>query len=379
MNFMNIAQQLKSWGTKTLTLGIATGLLTISHANATEEFYSLNDYLSVNKVDAHVHANSTNSAFIELAIKNNFKLLSINVDYPDFPAIEKQLDITTKFKAEHPDVLAFASTFSMKEWSNSQWSSEVISSLEDSFEKGAVAVKIWKNIGMDFRNKNDELIQLNNAKFIPIFNFLSDQGVPLIGHQAEPKNCWLPVSEMTVTNDQQYFTNHPQYHMYLHPKLPSYEDHMQIRNEVLSNYPKLNFVGAHLASIEWSVDELAKFLDSFPLATVDMAARMGQIQYQSKRDYNKVRNFFIKYQDRLLYATDLTHQPQEPIDESSNKVFANDVENRWRSDWQYLTSMDEMTTIEVEGYFQGLHLPKKIINKIYETNALKTYKNAFKE
>ena len=74
MNFMNIAQQLKSWGAKTITLGIATGLLTISHANATEEFYSLNDYLSVNKVDAHVHANSANSAFIELAIKNNFKL-----------------------------------------------------------------------------------------------------------------------------------------------------------------------------------------------------------------------------------------------------------------------------------------------------------------
>ncbi|WP_426359717.1 amidohydrolase family protein [Pseudocolwellia sp. HL-MZ19] len=376
---MKIAQRLKSWGIKTLALSTATGLMAINPAYAAEEFYSLNDFLAVNKIDAHVHTNSSNSAFIELAIKNNFKLLSINVDYPDFPGIDKQLAITTEFKAQHPNVLAFASTFSMRDWNDEQWGSNVITSLKSSFDKGAVAVKVWKNIGMDFRDKNNALIQLNNSKLTPIFNFLSDQGVPLIGHQAEPKNCWLPVSEMTVTNDQQYFTNHPQYHMYLHPELPSYEDHMHIRNEVLSNYPKLNFVGAHLASIEWSVDELAKFLDRFPLATVDMAARMGQIQYQSKRGYNKVRNFFIKYQDRLLYATDLTHQPQEPISESSAKSFASDVEKRWRSDWEYLTSANEMTTIEVEGNFKGLHLPKKIINKIYETNALKTYKNAFKE
>ena len=49
------------------------------------------------------------------------------------------------------------------------------------------------------------------------------RGKVLIGHQGEPRNCWLPVEQMTVNNDKEYFREHPQYHMFLHPEMPSYE------------------------------------------------------------------------------------------------------------------------------------------------------------
>ena len=74
----------------------------------------------------------------------------------------------------------------------------------------------------------------------------------------------------------------------------------------MAAHPGLRFVGAHLGSLEYDVDRIAAFLDRFPNANVDLAARMSQVQYQSVRDREKVRNFFIKYQDRLLYGTDLT-------------------------------------------------------------------------
>jgi len=35
-------------------------------------------------------------------------------------------------------------------------------------------------------------------------------------------------------------------------------------------YPDLKFMGTHPGSFEWSVDELVKFFDKFPDATVDM-------------------------------------------------------------------------------------------------------------
>ena len=52
---------------------------------------------------------------------------------------------------------------------------------------------------------------------------------------------------------------------------------------MLNKNPELIFIGCHLASLEWSVDELANFLDRFPNASVDMAARMGQLFYQTYR------------------------------------------------------------------------------------------------
>ena len=114
---------------------------------------------------------------------------------------------------------------------------------------------------------------------------------------------------MTTDNDREYFRNHPQYHMYLHPEMPGYEDQIGARDRFVAAHPQLRFVGAHLGSLEYDVDRIAAFLDRFPNASVDMAARMSQVQYQSVRDLEKVRNFFVSYQDRLLYGTDLTFNP----------------------------------------------------------------------
>ena len=45
--------------------------------------------------------------------------------------------------------------------------------------------------------------------------------------------------------------------------------------------PETSFDGVHLASLEWDVDEVARFLDRFPTARVDMAARLVHLEYQS--------------------------------------------------------------------------------------------------
>ena len=98
--------------------------------------------------------------------------------------------------------------------------------------------------------------------------------------------------------------------MFLHPEMPSYEDQIKARDNFVAAHPQLRFVGAHLGSLEYDVDRIAAFLDRFPeRVNVDMAARMSQVQYQSVRDTKRCGTFFIKYQDRLLYGTDLTLNP----------------------------------------------------------------------
>ena len=58
------------------------------------------------------------------------------------------------------------------------------------------------------------LVMIDDAKFDPVFDFIREQHRVLIGHQGEPHNCWLPLDQMTVNNDKEYFREHPQYHMY---------------------------------------------------------------------------------------------------------------------------------------------------------------------
>ena len=161
-------------------------------------------------------------------------------------------------------------------------------------------------------------------------------GMRLMGHLGEPRNCWLPLEEMTVKNDRRYFQNNPQYHMYLHPEMPSYNEQLAARNRMLGKHPNLPFLGAHFGSLEWSVDALARFLEEHPSSVVDTAARMGQLEYQSQRDWKKVRDFMLKYQDRILYGTD--GGVQAPGQAASALI---QMQKRWQSDWIYLASREE--------------------------------------
>jgi hypothetical protein len=126
--------------------------------------------------------------------------------------------------------------------------------------------------------------------------------VPVLGHQGEPRNAWLPLDQMTIRGDREYFAAHPQYHMALHPEWPSYEQQVAARDRMLDKHPGLTFVAVHLASLEWDVDRIAAFLRHYPNASVDLAARLPHLELQASKDRDRVRQFFIEFQDRILYG-----------------------------------------------------------------------------
>jgi hypothetical protein len=256
----------------------------------------------------------------------------------------------------------------MKEWDNPDWTQQSLTWLDSCFEAGAIGIKVWKNIGMVQRDKEGELVMIDDPKFDTIFNVLAQRNIPVMGHLGEPKNCWLPVEEMTTNNDKNYFTNNPQYHMYQHPEMPSYDEQIAARDRMLEKNPELTFIGAHLGSLEWNVDELAKRLDQFPNMSVDMAARMGQLFYQTREDREKVRDFFIKNQDRLLYATDMADEGSRDKEDLQRGMH-----ETWFRDWQYFVTDEKLNSDLIEGEFQGLRLPRTVIDKIYRKNAQKWF------
>lgn len=92
---------------------------------------------------------------------------------------------------------------------------------------------------MVFRDENGEFIQIDNPKFDPVFDFIAPENKTLIAHIGEPLNCWLPVDSITVDNDRNYFKNHPEYHMYLHPEYPSHKEIIAARDQMLEKHKVL--------------------------------------------------------------------------------------------------------------------------------------------
>jgi len=346
-----------------------------SNASAEEDqksgFYSMGDFTSVEKYDTHVHLNVFDSTFIKQAQEDNFRLLTVNVDVNGngaYPGVQKQRDIAQSLVKAFPDRLAFSTAFNLDNWGTDQWQPQTLAYLENSFKMGSIAVKIWKNIGMDLKDKNGKFVMIDDPRFDPVIDFIEKKNITLIGHLGEPRNAWLPVEEMTVANDKSYFTNYPKYHMYKFPQNPTYEEEVDARDRMLAKHPNLRFVGAHLGSLEWSVDELAKRLDKFPNMAVDMAARIPHLQYQAVENRQKVYDFMVKYQDRLIYATD------HGVDVKSDFEEVNQSAHETRlSDWEFFATDQLMSGKSFEGEFKGLKLPKVVIDKIYRHNAEKWF------
>ena len=129
---------------------------------------------------------------MEQAQKDKFKLLAINT-YSD--RCERVTDVqkqSAELIKNYPIVFAYTATFCLDGWNDSTWVENTIAWLDSCIAQGAVSVKVWKNIGMEFRDKDSTLIMIDDPKFDPIFKHLAEKGIPLVGHLGEPKNCWLP-------------------------------------------------------------------------------------------------------------------------------------------------------------------------------------------
>lgn len=319
------------------------------------------------KIDAHMHTTSFDPIYYKIARGYAVRFITINTDTDIFPPVAVQEQIAQQYMHKYQDYFSYITSFSMEGWEQPGWYAEVINRIKNSIQNGAVGVKLWKNIGMEIRRKKDgRFLMIDDPFFDRLFEFLSDAGIPVLAHLGEPKNCWRPLDEMTSKRNRQYYEKHPEFHAYCHPEIPGYEEQIRARDRVLEKFPDINFIGAHLGSLEWNYKELAKRFDSYPNFKVDISSRLGHLQIQSLNDYEGVRNFFIQYADRILYGSDAYNNVEKLIASLNN-------------DWLFLATNKECTTTEVDGLFKGIALPQDVLLKIYYQNAKSTYKTKNKD
>ncbi len=158
---------------------------------------------------------------------------------------------------------------------------------------------------MQIRKKNGAYLMSDDPVFAPIYRDIAAHHRTVVAHLAEPTSAWLPPDPGSP--DYDYYKSHPEEYAYAHPTWPSKESILAARDHLLKENPNLRVVGAHLGSMELNVDDIAKRFDQYPNFAVDTAARVPYLMLQPRE---KVRDFLIKYQGRVLYATDMEIMPK---------------------------------------------------------------------
>jgi predicted TIM-barrel fold metal-dependent hydrolase len=320
----------------------------------------LHNFQAVNPLDTHVHIYQTNPTFLALLAKLNLHVLNILVTQtPDQPALDQERQQAWTFVHASNGQATLCTTFNPFPYRNPGFTQATIAQINRDFSQGAVAVKIWKNIGEQVKDAKGNYTLPDDPAFEAIYKDIAAHKKTLIAHVADPDTIWEPPTP--AAPDYSYYTEHPEWYMYNRPNAPSKQVILRARDHVLRLNPNLRVVGAHLGSMEADFNQLGQHLDDYPNFAVDLAARMPYLVLQPREN---IIAFIEKYQDRLLYATDNEFYATDDVSDAVRSW-----EKTYAFDWRFLSTSDTLQYKERK--VQGLNLPAPVLRKLYHDNAVR--------
>jgi predicted TIM-barrel fold metal-dependent hydrolase len=345
----------------TLVIALTSKQLSAADPPKTPDPQALQSLAKLQPIDVHVHVFQTAPALQAMLERLNLKLINILVMDDTLPyrkELQPQIDDALKLVHSSKGHFALCTTFDPYKFNDPTFSREATQQIERDFKDGAIAVKIWKNIGMEIKNSEGKYIMPDDPRFTPIYAAIQKAGKTLMSHVAEPNVAWGPPDPEDPS--WSYYKENPQWLVSGKKDFPAKNSILEARDHILQQNPKLRMVGVHLGSMERDLDGIAARFECYPNFAVDTAARM---EYLMLTPNEKVRAFLLKYQDRVLYGTDLDLLATAKADES-----AKEWESIYARDWRYFAT-DE--TFDLNGKkVQGLKLPESVLRKVYRTNAL---------
>jgi predicted TIM-barrel fold metal-dependent hydrolase len=311
-------------------------------------------YEDMPKIDIHAHYFDDMPAFVEMLEQSNMKVVNICVFKNRPHMIELLHDRATALTKKYSPTMKFTCTFDLTRINDPDFVRLTTQWMDKQFDAGALMMKIWKEVGMEARMADGTLLMPDSELLDPIYAHLEKRGKPLIAHIGDPLEAWQPLDEKNIHAG--YFTNHPEWHMYGKEGYPSHEELMEAYERMLAKHSNLTVIGAHLGSLSHDLDALGRRFERFPNFYVDVGARTGNLKWT---DAQKVRAFFIKYQDRILYGLDQgAFSEGAPPSLEKQRTYSNAIDAAYRRDYEYYAGAK-------------LDLPREVLEKFYYKNAEK--------
>lgn len=318
-------------------------------------------------IDAHMHYADDDPEF--LALLADYDLKFLNICFVKDPKLDwrDQADLYQTTATKFPDRFAWCTSFTLPDFIDAGWQDQAIAALDADFANGAIACKVWKNVGMELRKPDGSFVMPDDPVFDPVYEHVAASGRTLLMHIAEPIACWQPLEGDNP--HMSYYRDNPQWHMYNRPEYPSHTQLIDARDNVLAKHPNLRVVGAHLGSLEYDVDEVATRLDKYANFAVDISARLIDLAIQPT---DKVRDFFMRYPDRILFGTDVVMRQRPSTMSPDDRTAALDrLRAGYETHFAYFDHDKEVTVRD--RVTKGLALPPTILDQFYIESARAWY------
>jgi len=224
------------------------------------------------------------------------------------------------------------------------------SQLAQDVRNGASGLKFFKNFGMDLKDTKGQRIHIDDPRFDPVFETCARLKIPVLIHTADPKQFWEPVDKY---NERWYELNEIPGRRRDPARNASWDELIAEQHNLFRRHKKTIFIDAHLGWLGGDLARLGRLLDECPNVYTEIGAVLAELGRQPRF----AREWFIRYQDRVLFGKD-TWNPVEyhtyfRVLETADEYFP--YYRRRHAFWM----------------MYGLELPDEVLKKLYYKNALR--------
>jgi predicted TIM-barrel fold metal-dependent hydrolase len=280
--------------------------------------------------------------------QNNLRLL-VNLSGGSGARLVSGLDAIRTSK--YPDrMVLFANIDFPREGVGPGFGARAASQLEADIKAGAKGLKIFKDLGLRVRRSDGSRLKLDDPELDPVWAACARLNVPVLIHTAEPQEFFEPIDyrnerwlELALFSGRRYPPD----------QAPRFEELIGERDRMFARHPKTKFIAAHFAYHANDLGRMSKLMERLP----NLYTEVGAILAELGRQPRAAHEFFVKYQDRILFGKD-SYQPDEypyfwRTFETADEYF--DYYRDYHAFWK----------------LYGMALPDPVLKKLYYQNALR--------
>ncbi|MEK6153808.1 amidohydrolase family protein [Flavobacteriaceae bacterium 3-367] len=301
-------------------------------------------------IDVHSHqfrmATQNLSELISDMDRLNMGLM-VNLSGGSGEDLRKMLENVNK---NYPNRFAIFANVDFRGVGKEGWGQRAAAQLEADVKAGAKGLKVYKSLGLRNTDTNGKRLAIDDPRLDPVWAKCGELGIPVLIHSADPKPFWDPVDsknerwlELKTRPRRKRSATDP----------APWEQIIEEQHNMFKKHPKTKFINAHMGWYANNLGKLGELMDEMPNMSVGIGAVIAELGRQPRA----AKQFFIKYQDRILFGKDSWRPDEFPtyfrVLETGDEYFP--YYKKYHAFWA----------------MYGLDLPEEVLKKVYYKNALK--------
>lgn len=248
-----------------------------------------------------------------------------------------------------------------------------IDMLNRSKAQGAIGLKVPKGLGLGVRLADGTLLAVDDARLDPVFERAGALRLPVLIHTGDPRAFFEPPTPQNERYEE--LSLHPEW-SFADPSYPRFHEILAAFERRVARHPRTTFIGAHFGNDAEEPDFVARMLDRYPNYYIDTAARVPEL---GRHPAKKMKRFFTRYADRILFGTDLGVGPGGLMLGSPGRTppTRSDVDHFFTAHFRYFETaqrgLAHPTPIQGRWTVDGIALPRPVLEKVYFRNAMRVF------